>query len=227
MGKSLKNAVSPDEICDEYGCDTLRLYEMYLGPLEQSKPWNTRDIVGVNRFLKRVWRNFVDDSGTVRIVDESANSESKKILHHTIKRVTDDMDRLAFNTAIAALIEMNSFMMKQATIAREVAEPFLILLSPLAPHISEELWNLLGNESMISQQTWPAYDESLLVEDQVVIPVQINGKVRASISTGADSSKEEILSLAKADENVLRYTTGKSIVKEIYVPGKIVNLVVK
>ena len=227
MGKSLKNAVSPDEICDEYGCDTLRLYEMYLGPLEQSKPWNTRDIIGVNRFLKRVWRNFVDDSGTVRIVDESANSESKKILHHTIKRVTDDMDRLAFNTAIAALIEMNSFMMKQQSIAREIAEPFLILLSPLAPHISEELWNVLGNESMISQQTWPGYDESLLVEDQVVIPVQINGKVRASISTGADSSKEEILALARADENVLRYTTGKSIVKEIYVPGKIVNLVVK
>ncbi|NND73267.1 MAG: leucine--tRNA ligase [Rhodothermales bacterium] len=227
MGKSLKNAVSPDEICEEFGCDTLRLYEMYLGPLEQSKPWNTRDIVGVNRFLKRVWRNYVNDDGSTRELTATESDETLKMLHGTIKRVTDDLDRMSFNTAIAALIEMNSFLMKRDTISRPTAETFLILLSPLAPHIAEELWNRFGNTTMISSQSWPSYDEKILKEDSITIPVQVNGKVRASISIEPSASKDDVLSVAREHESILKYTRDNSIVKEIYVPGKIVNLVVK
>lgn len=227
MGKSLKNAVSPDEICEEYGCDTLRLYEMYLGPLEQSKPWNTRDIVGVNRFLNRVWRNLIDDEGKTSVVEGSPGESVLKMLHQTIKRVTSDMDRMSFNTAIAALIEMNSFLMKEGEIPRSVAEPFLVLLSPFAPHIAEEIWSRLGNTSMISLEPWPEYDENLLREDSREIAVQVNGKVRSTIQVTEGDAKDDVLLRAKNDDNVARYLDGKSLVKEIYVPGKIVNLVVK
>ena len=227
MGKSLKNAVSPDEICEEYGCDTLRLYEMYLGPLEQSKPWNTRDIVGVNRFLNRVWRNLISEDGQPLTVEGEESEATTKMLHQTIKRVTDDLNRMSFNTAIAALIEMNSFLMKQDNIKRTTAEIFLTLLSPFAPHIAEEIWSRVGNDSMLSSHPWPTYDASIIKEDTVEIAVQVNGKVRASVEIGVDETKDNVLALAKASDNILRYTDGKSIVKEIYVPGKIVNLVVK
>ena len=206
---------------------TLRLYEMYLGPLEQSKPWNTRDIVGVNRFLNRVWRNLISEDGQPLTVEGEESEATTKMLHQTIKRVTDDLNRMSFNTAIAALIEMNSFLMKQDNIKRTTAEIFLTLLSPFAPHIAEEIWSRVGNDSMLSSHPWPTYDASIIKEDTVEIAVQVNGKVRASVEIGVDETKDNVLALAKASDNILRYTDGKSIVKEIYVPGKIVNLVVK
>ncbi len=227
MGKSLKNAVSPDEICELYGADTLRLYEMYLGPLEASKPWNTRDIVGVNRFLRRVWRNLVDaDSGALLVTDKDAPRDLLRALHKTIDRVTADMDRMSFNTAIAALIEFTSELVPLAEIPRAVAEPFVLLLSPLAPHMAEELWERMGHASSLASEPWPTADPALLQDDQIELVVQVNGKVRGSISVATDATKEDILSLAKEDENVQRHIGGLTLRREILVPGRLVNLVV-
>ncbi len=226
MGKSLKNAVSPDEINSEYGCDTLRLYEMYMGPLDASKPWNTRDIVGVNRFLRRVWRNFIDDDGTVLVNDERPAEDVERALHRTIKRVTNDYERMSFNTAIAALIEFTSHLVAMDTIPRKVAESFLCMLAPLAPHISEELWNRMGRDESLAYERWPAADERFLTEDTIRIAVQVNGKVRTSIDISPGAEKDVVLAMAKSDENVSRYLDGKELKREIYIPGRIVNLVV-
>ncbi len=227
MGKSLKNAVNPDDMCDAYGCDTLRLYEMYLGPLEASKPWNTRDIVGVNRFLQRVWRNFVDEfSDELLVVDEPATEEQLRLLHKTIKRVTDDMERLSFNTAIAALIEMNNVLKGLEWIPRSIAEPFVLMLAPMAPHVCEELWQRFGHAESLAYTPWPAADQRYLQEDTLEIAVQVNGKLRATLVIAADASKDAILAAARGQENVVKHLEGKTMRREIYVPGKIVNLVV-
>ena len=226
MGKSLKNAVNPDDICDQYGCDTLRLYEMYMGPLEASKPWNTRDIVGVNRFLKRIWRNFVNvDSGEWLVTEDAPSDEHMRLLHKTIRRVTDDMERLSFNTATAALIELNNALVGLDKLPRAIAEPFVLMLSPLAPHVCEELWERLGKTSSLSGEAWPAVQEKYLKEDQIKIAVQVNGKVRTTLEIPADAEKDLVLSTAREDENVAKHLAGKTIRKEIYVPGRIVNLV--
>ncbi|MEZ4700614.1 MAG: leucine--tRNA ligase [Rhodothermales bacterium] len=227
MGKSLKNAVNPDDMCDSYGCDTLRLYEMYLGPLDASKPWNTRDIVGVNRFLQRIWRNFVEeDTDRLLVVDDAPTDEHVRLLHKTIKRVTDDMERLSFNTAIAALIEMNNAIKGLDRIPRALAEPFVLMLAPMAPHVCEELWQRFGHAESLAHAPWPAYDERFLQQDTLEIAVQVNGKVRGTLVIAADASKDAILSAARALENVAKHLEGKTMRREIYVPGKIVNLVV-
>jgi leucyl-tRNA synthetase len=228
MGKSLKNAVSPDEIAAEFGCDTFRLYEMYLGPLEASKPWSTRDIIGVHRFLNRVWRNLVDeDTDTLLVTDEDPGDELGRLLNRTVRRVTDDLDRLSFNTAIAALIELNSEMVALKRIPRRVAETFILLLAPMAPHMGEELWHRMGNKESLAFASWPSVDEQLLREEQVHVAVQVNGKVRGSIAVAPDADKEVVLAAARADVNVARHLEGKVVRREIYVPGKIVNLVVE
>ena len=227
MGKSLKNAVSPDEINEQYGCDTLRLYEMYLGPLEASKPWNTRDIVGVHRFLRRVWRNFVDDrTDALRLTDAEPSEALLRTLHKTIARVTEDLERLSFNTAIAAMIEMNNELVKLDAIPRAVAEPFVLLLSPFAPHLAEELWHRMGHEASPAHEPWPEADERYLKEETVRIAVQVNGKMRATITVPAGADKETVLAAARAHENVIRHLDGKTLRREIYVPGRIVNFVV-
>ena len=226
MGKSLKNAVSPDEINGRYGCDTLRLYEMYMGPLEASKPWNTRDIIGVNRFLRRIWRNFTgEDSDAIRVSDVDPSDDLLKALHRTIKRVTDDFERLSFNTAIAALIEFTSKLNPLESIPRAVAEPFVLMLAPLAPHIAEELWQRMGRTESLAYERWPVWDERYLVQDLIKIAVQVNGKVRATIMIAPDSEEADVLALARQDENVARHLEGKQLRREIYVPGRIVNLV--
>ncbi|MCH8245029.1 MAG: leucine--tRNA ligase [Bacteroidetes bacterium] len=226
MGKSLKNAVSPDEINDEYGCDTLRLYEMYMGPLDASKPWSTRDIIGVNRFLRRVWRNFVGEDGSLLISTDAPSDELERALHKTIQRVTDDYERMSFNTAIAALIEFMPLLVALNTIPRTVAEVFILLLAPLAPHVSEELWSKLGHEESLAYEPWPTADERFLVEDTVTIAVQVNGRVRASIQISPSATEADVVAIAKSNENVARFLDGKEIKREIYVPGRIVNLVV-
>ncbi|NNE45152.1 MAG: leucine--tRNA ligase [Rhodothermales bacterium] len=228
MGKSLKNAVSPDEIAAEFGCDTFRLYEMYLGPLEASKPWSTRDIIGVHRFLNRVWRNLVDeDTDTLLVTDEDPDDELGRLLNRTVRRVTDDLDRLSFNTAIAALIELNSEMVALKRIPRRVADTFILLLAPMAPHMAEELWHRMGNKESLAFASWPSVDEQLLREEQVHVAVQVNGKVRGSVAVAPDADKEVVLAAARADVNVARHLEGKVVRREIYVPGKIVNLVVE
>lgn len=230
MGKSLKNAVSPDEINERYGCDTLRLYEMYLGPLDASKPWNTRDIVGVNRFIRRVWRVFTGGDGeeaadSIRVTDAPPADELLRALHKTIAKVTDDLEGMRFNTAIAALIEFVAQLVPLDAVPRAIAEPFVLLLSPLAPHVAEELWSRLGHGESLAHEAWPEADESLLVEDTIPIAVQVNGKLRANIQVPADASKDAILDQARSDENVVRHIEGKTMRREIYVPGRIVNFV--
>lgn len=226
MGKSLKNAVSPDEIVAEFGCDTLRLYEMYLGPLEGSKPWNTRDVVGVHRFLQRTWRNFVGRDGETRITDDAPSAKLMGLCHRTIVRVTEDMEQYSFNTAIARLIELNNALVSLDQVPRAVAEPFVLMLAPIAPHVAEELWQRLGYEGSLGYVDWPRADPKYLVEASMDVAVQVNGKIRGSITVAVDSDKQAVLDEARTLSNVARHLEGKQMKREIYVPGKIVNFVV-
>jgi leucyl-tRNA synthetase len=235
MGKSLKNAVTPDEICDQYGCDTMRLYEMYLGPLDQSKLWNTRDIVGVNRFLQRLWRNFIStetnsqtgaETHAWRVTDEPAEEPLRRLLHRTIKRVTDDMERMSFNTAIAALIELNNELVGREALPREIAESLVLLLSPLAPHIAEELWSRLGHAQPLAHAPWPKHDPTMLVEATIEYVVQLNGKVRGRVTVATDADDKTVEAAALGDPAVVAAMEGKVVRKVIVVKKKLVNLVV-
>jgi leucyl-tRNA synthetase len=230
MSKSRGNVVNPDEIVADYGADTFRLYEMYMGPLEAQKPWNTRDIVGMSRFLNAVWRNLIGDdeapNPTSRVTDSPIPEELERQMHHTIKKVGEDIAALRFNTAIAELIKLNNEMTRLPTISKLLAETFTLMLAPLAPHISEEIWQRLGHEPSISHHPWPKFDEAKLVEDTMELPVQVNGKVRDKIVVPADASEADILHTATLAPGVQQWITGKSIKKQIYVPKKLVNLVV-
>jgi leucyl-tRNA synthetase len=226
MGKSLKNAIAPDEVCEQYGCDTLRLYEMYMGPLDASKQWNTRDIVGVHRFLQRLWRVMVSEDDTLRVTDEAPTQDLLRLLHRTIKRVTDDLDRLSFNTAIAALIELNNELVALPRLPRAVAEPLVLLLAPLAPHMAEEFWHRLGHGQSLAYQPWPRYDPALIVAAEVEYPVQVNGKVRSRVTVPASADEAAIQQAVLNDARVQEFTAGKSVKKFIVVKGKLVNLVV-
>ncbi|MEY3091297.1 MAG: leucyl-tRNA synthetase [Actinomycetota bacterium] len=231
MGKSLKNIVTPDEMYDEYGADTFRLYEMSMGPLEASRPWNTRDVVGMQRFLQRVWRNLVDeDTGELRVSDSATPDELRRLLHRTIDGVRADMDNLRFNTAIAKLIELNNALTQEVTRSgstpREVADSMVQMLSPLCPHLAEELWARLGHSGSITFVAFPVPDPGLLVDDSVEYPVQINGKVRARISAPADADQAAVQAIALADDKVVAALAGAAPKKVIVVPGRMVNLVV-
>ncbi|MCK5799306.1 MAG: leucine--tRNA ligase, partial [Deltaproteobacteria bacterium] len=228
MGKSLKNAVNPDAMFTEYGCDTLRLYEMYMGPLETSKPWNTRDIVGVHRFLQRIWRNFYGDNpdrDEFLVSEDAASDTLRRALHKTIKAVTDDMERMRFNTALARMIELNNLLVAEASLPREVAEALVLMLAPLAPHVAEEIWRDLGHEETITYVAWPTYDEALLVEDEMEIVIQIKGKTRGSIRVPTAADKDAIQTAALAEARIAKYVEGKEIKKVIYVPGRLLNIV--
>lgn len=231
MGKSLKNAVSPDEMYEQYGADTLRLYEMTGGPLDASRPWETRDVVGMYRFLQRFWRNIVDETtGDVVVVDTPADDDTRKLLHRTIDFVRTEMDELHFNTAIAKLIELNNAVTKLDATPREVAEPMVAMLAPLVPHIAEELWSRLGNADAsggtITYVEFPTADPALLVDDTVEVPIQINGKVRSKVEVAADASKDDIEAAAMADHKVVEALDGGTPKKVIVVPGRMVNVVV-
>ncbi len=232
MSKSRGNVVNPDAVVKEYGADSLRLYEMFMGPLEQSKPWNMEGVNGVHGFLNRVWRMIVDDSAeqiclNAAVGDKPPTDEQNRVVHKTIKAVTDDLARLSFNTAIARMMEFTNFFTKQASRPRAAMEPLVLLLSPFAPHIAEELWQALGHKETLSYQPWPTYDEAILVESEIEIPVQINGKVRARIRVPADADKSAIQEIALADTRVKELLEKKERLKVVVVPGRLVNFVVK
>ena len=231
MGKSLKNVVTPDEMYRDYGADTFRLYEMAMGPLEASRPWNTRDVVGMQRFLQRVWRNLVDEeTGASRVWDLPASDDLRRLLHRTIAGVADDMDGLRFNTAIAKLIELNNALTAEVASAgstpREVADALTLMLAPLAPHIAEELWRLAGHGETVTYQPFPQADPSLLTADTVEYPVQVNGKVRSRVTVPADAPTDDVEALALADQRVRTAIGERSPRKVIVVPGRLVNVVV-
>ncbi|GAA1470968.1 leucine--tRNA ligase [Corynebacterium felinum] len=230
MGKSLKNSVSPDEICDNFGADTLRVYEMAMGPLDTSRPWATKDVVGAQRFLQRLWRLVVDEStGAVVVTDDALDDATNKALHRTIAGVKDDYENLRLNTVVAKAIEYVNFLTKQfpAGAPRAAVRPLVQLIAPVAPHIAEELWTRLGGTETITFQPFPAFEEKWLKDDEIELPVQVNGKVRGRIMVAADADQDTIVAAALADEGVQVHTDGKTVIKQIVVPGRMVNLVVK
>ncbi|MGV0685752.1 leucine--tRNA ligase [Mycolicibacterium thermoresistibile] len=228
IGKSLKNSISPDEICDEYGADTLRVYEMSMGPLEASRPWAPKDVVGAYRFLQRVWRLVVDEeTGATRVAaHEAVDEQTQRLLHKTIAGVSEDYAALRNNTAAAKLIEYTNHLTKENVTARAAIEPLLLMLAPLAPHLAEELWHRVGNTGSLAHGPFPEADPQYLVEDTVEMPVQVNGKVRGHITVAVDADKATLEAAALADEKVQAFLAGATPKKVIVVPGKLVNLVV-
>jgi leucyl-tRNA synthetase len=231
MGKSLKNAVAPDDIYRDYGADTLRLYEMFMGPIDASRPWNTSDIIGVHRFLQRLWRNVVDEeTGDVRVDDEPTDDATRRLLHGTIAAVRDDIAAMSFNTAIARLFELNNHLtqvvQQRGSASREVVTPLLLMVAPLAPHIAEELWARTGHTETLAYEAFPTADPALLVADTIEVPVQVKGKVRARITVpaGADAAATE--ALARADAKIATLLDGATVKKVVVVPGRLVNFVV-
>ncbi len=228
MGKSLKNAVTPDDMYEAYGADTLRLYEMSMGPIDQDRPWETRSVVGSMRLLQRVWRNMVDEETGELIVSDAAPPEAlARVLHKTIDGVRGDMDNLRFNTAIAKITELNNELTKiDGPTPRVVAEAMVKMMSPLVPHVAEELWSMLGGEGTVTRVAFPEADPAMLVDDQVEMPVQVNGKVRGRVTVAADADEATVVAAALAEENVAVHTDGNELRKVIHVPGRMVNLIV-
>jgi leucyl-tRNA synthetase len=230
MSKSRGNVVNPDAVVAEYGADALRCYEMFMGPLEQVKPWNTRSVAGVSRFLSRVWSLIIGDDGAVRatIVNEPADAKAPltRQYHKKIKKVTEDLEGMRFNTALSALMELVNEAHKAERLPRALVEGLVLALSPFAPHLAEELWQRLGHAKTLAYEPWPAYDPELVRDDMMTVAVQVNGKLRATIKAPAEADQAAILAAARAHEKVQSYLEGKTLRREIVVPGKLVNFVV-
>jgi leucyl-tRNA synthetase len=224
MSKSKYNVVTPDDICEEYGADTLRLYEMFLGPLEQAKPWNTAGITGVFGFLKKLWRLYFDEKGLI-VTANPASKETLKTLHKTIKKVQDDIEGFSFNTSVSQFMICVNELTAMNCHERSILEPLTILISPYAPHIAEELWKELGHQGSISKVPFPKFNPEHLVENSKEYPVSFNGKMRFTIELPLDLSKEQIEKIIMNDERTLKQLEGRTPNKVIIVPGKIINLV--
>jgi leucyl-tRNA synthetase len=230
MGKSRKNAVAPDEIYESYGADTLRLYEMFTGPLDQSRPWETTAIVGVYRLLQRIWRNVIDeDTGAITVSSDAPDLETQRALHRTIDAVRDGMEKMRFNVSIAKITELNNLLTARypdGGVPRSVVEPLVLLLAPLAPHVSEELWSRLGHPDSLATEPFPQADPALLVDETIEIPVQVNGKVRTRVHVPADADAAAVEAAARADDKVAALLDGATVRKVIAVPGRLINFVV-
>ena len=225
MGKSLKNAVSPDEMYEAYGADTLRLYEMSTGPMDASRPWETRDVVGMHRFLQRIWRNLVDEeTGELRL-GAAADIDTVRLLHRTINDVRTDMDELHFNTAIAKMVELNNALTKLGACPHDLAESLVLMIAPLCPHIAEELWSKLGHTDSLTNTPFPIADPALLVSENTELPVQVNGKFRSRIVVPTDATDDQVRAAALADDKVIAALAGATPKKIIVVPGRTVNIV--
>ena len=232
MSKSRGNVVNPDQVVREHGADALRLYEMFMGPLEATKPWSTAGVSGVRNFLDRVWRMFVDHQADgvallPAIQDVAPTAEQNQVLHRTIGAVTADIEAMSFNTAIARMMEFVNFFTKCDVRPRSAMSNFVLLLSPFAPHLAEELWQLLGNPQSLAYQPWPQFDAAAAKSSEIEVPLQVNGKLRGRITVPADCTKEDLERLALADPRTQELLEGKQIVKTIVVPGRLVNWVVK
>ena len=231
MSKSRGNVVNPDEVVANFGADSLRLYEMFMGPLEAVKPWSMDGVSGVHGFLNRVWRMIVDERAdelklNEAIRDAAPTDEQNRMLHKTIQAVTQDLDQMAFNTAIARMMEFTNFFLKEDVRPKTAMERLVLLLSPFAPHMAEELWQLLGHDRTLALEPWPEYDEAAVRDDTIEVPIQINGKLRATIQVPAEIDRDG-LAAAKANDRIAGLIDGKTIVKEVVVPGRMVNFVVK
>ena len=228
MSKSRGNVVNPDDVVKEYGADSMRLFEMFMGPLEEMKPWSTRGVEGVFRFLNRFWRLFVNEDGTLdaAIKNIEPTTDFERLYHQTVKKVGDDIENLRFNTAISQMMIFLNEAMKLEIRPRKLMENFVLLLAPFAPHIAEEIWEILRHKKSTAYELWPIYDEAKCAESTVEVVLQINGKVRSKITVAKDTPATELELLAFKDTNIKRYTDGKSIIKKIIIPNKLVNIVV-
>ncbi|MBE0645471.1 MAG: leucine--tRNA ligase [Bacteroidetes bacterium] len=234
MSKSFGNVINPDDVIRDYGADTLRLFEMFMGPLEQVKPWNTKGVEGVHRFLNRVWRLFIKEDPEAAtaefdasIQDVEADTESLRLLHKTIKKVGEDIEALRFNTAISQMMIFVNEMNKKDVRPRAVMETFVLLLAPFAPHLAEELWRLMGHEATLAREPWPAFDPVYTVDDEVEVILQVNGKLRDKLLVAKGTAAADLEAAAKENEKVLAHIEGKTVVKVIAVPDKLVNIVVR
>ena len=227
MSKSMYNVVNPDYIVETYGADTLRLYEMFLGPINQSKPWDSNGIDGCFRFLRKCWNLFFDKNGEWAVKEEAATKENLKSPHKLIKKVTEDIETFSYNTAIPAFMIATGELAQQKCVSREVLEKLVVLLAPFAPHVAEELWEKLGHTTTVCDAEWPIFDESHLKEDSVTLSVSFNGKTRFTLDFPADASADAIREATLASEQAQKYLEGKNVVKVIVVPGRIVNIVIK
>lgn len=224
MSKSRGNVINPDSVVKEYGADTLRIYEMFMGPLEKTKPWSMNGVKGVYGFISKAYRLLADKEN---IHTGTEDIETQKLLHKTIKKVTSDIEEMKFNTAVSQMMIFTNHITKVKKVTKETAEKFALILSPFAPHAAEEIWASCGHTQTLAYEKWPSFDEILAKDDMITMAVQINGKTRATIDVAADISKEDFMNLAKQDEKVAKYLASGTLVKEIYVPGKICNLVIK
>jgi leucyl-tRNA synthetase len=226
MSKSKFNVINPDEVIEKYSADTLRLYEMFLGPLEASKPWNTHGIDGTAKFLRKLWNLFYNDKG-LKITQDKPSKAALKTLHKTIRKVSEDIETLSLNTSVSAFMVCVNELNAEKCTSVDVLKPLLIILSPFAPHIAEELWTAIGHDQSISQEEWPDFDESYLKEDSVMYPISINGKVRVKLEASTEASKDDVEQLALSNPVVQKWLDGKTPTKVIVVPGRIVNIVLK
>ncbi|MGM0559188.1 MAG: leucine--tRNA ligase [Myxococcota bacterium] len=227
MSKSRGNVVNPDDVIEEHGADALRMYEMFMGPVEQTKPWDPGAVSGVSRFLSRVWRLIADEDGVAdNVLDFEPSGDAQRELHKTIKKVTEDTEELRFNTAIAAMMEYVNFLYKQDDVSKTAAEALVVMLAPYAPHVAEELWHRLGNEESVALADWPEYVEELTRDETVEVAVQVNGKVRGTIDVAPDADEDTAVAAARADENVVKFLDDGELRRTIWVPGRILNFVV-
>ena len=224
MSKSRGNVINPDDIVKNYGADSLRLYEMFMGPIDAAKPWDPNGIDGAKKFLDRVWRLFTEN---IVPITDVANESLDKVYHFTVKKVTSDYENMFFNTAISQMMILINTVYKANSFPKQYAEGFLKLLNPVAPHITEELWNNLGHSTSIAYEAWPTYDEAKIVENEIEIPIQINGKLKATIIIPMNESQEKIKEIVHQHMLIRELLKDKNIVKEIYIKNKIYNIVVK
>jgi len=228
MSKSRGNVVSPDEVIDEYGTDAFRLYEMFMGPLAQVKPWKTDGLEGTYRFLQRLWRLLISEEGGIEknITEKEITPELNQLIHETIREVTEDLERLEFNTAIAKMMELLNEFYKLREIPKQAVKTFILLLAPFAPHIAEELWEKLGNAGTLAYEPWPTFDPKIAQKSMVNVAIQVNGKIRDKVDFPADISKEKLEKEALQLESIQKFLDGKKPKKVIVVPGRLVNILV-
>ncbi|MCK4602762.1 MAG: class I tRNA ligase family protein, partial [Phycisphaerae bacterium] len=229
MSKSLKNVINPDEVVDLFGADTFRLYEMFMGPLEATKPWNTHGVEGVHRFLGKLWRAVIDqDNGNLcdQIQEAKADEETTRLLHQTIKKVGEDVETFGFNTAISQMMIFVNHLGRLKVRPRDIVEKFILILAPFAPHITEELWQRLGHDSTLAYEPFPGYDEQLVREKEIELAVQVLGKIKDRIVVAADATEEQIKEKALASEKVSAAIAGKQIKKVIVIKSRLVNIIV-
>ena len=222
MSKSKGNVINPDDIVNEFGADTFRVYEMFMGPFDQTAPWSMESIRGCGKFLDRVW-NLQE----ILVDGEEYSKEHEKMMHKAIKKVSSDIEEMKFNTSVAEFMKMTNEFYKDKVINKAEYKTFLQLLNPFAPHMTEELFGILGEEKTINETPWPVFDEAKTIDDEIEIPVQLNGKVKAVVLVAKDASEEEVKAIVAANESVQKAIEGKTVVKEIYVKGRIYNIVVK